>query len=359
MSAVDDNNIDDVSRRDWIKTAVFGTATAATTTTASLFLFTTNAAHATVDVDPDRYGDKELKIATVNKIRQNVRNAIVATPSLAPLLVKLAIQDALKYNAATGEGGPDGSIVRVVLESSGDPSLTSLRPAADKLSEIAKNIKRTTEITMADVVTFAGAEAIESTGGPRVVVQLGKTDPRGKNNNNGSKGAVVPDLFGNSGSKNGKQVVAAFKNAGLTEREAALLYGAIGSMEKVASQAKQGVGLNAGDVVVGDDDEPNEMGDVEVFIPSSFGAPKEIYGKTIGVMDNSYYVSTVGDVKKGRKPGADVFTDDKVLEWATKYAGNKGGFLKDLPEAYTKTMSLGTKYTGGKVGSLLGQEDNI
>eukprot|EP00957_Ditylum_brightwellii_P110213 8406652-Ditylum_brightwellii.AAC.1 len=50
---------------------------------------------AVVYVDPDVYGDKELKVATVNKLRQNIRDAINQDPQLAPLFLKVALQDAL------------------------------------------------------------------------------------------------------------------------------------------------------------------------------------------------------------------------------------------------------------------------
>lgn len=339
MDVEDSQSQHSQSRRGWMTTVVTSAVT-----TSTVILSNPSITHATVYVDPDRYGDKELKIATVNKLRQNIRNTIVTTPTLAPLFVKLAILDAISYNPTTGDGGPDGTIVSLIMAKDAPASVAGLKPAAEKLLEVAKGIKRTTEITMADVVTFAGAEAIESAGGPRIVVQLGKTDP--KQQKASSSIVVYPDLCGKD---NGAQVIKAFLDAGLSEREVALLYGAIGSMEKVADS-----------VVVEDveEEEANEMGDVEVFIPSSFGAPSQIYGKQLGAMDNSVYTSVVSDMKKGRKPISDVFTDEKVVQWATKYAGSKGGFLKDLPEAYGKMMALGTRYTGGKVGSLLGQSDS-
>lgn len=327
------------SRRGWIGNML---KSGAAVTLAS----NSNPAYASVFIDPDRYGDKELKIATVNKIRQNVRNAINTEPALAALFVKIAIQDALTYDPTSQDGGPDGSIVATILDKNNkNGSLTGLSKAAEKLNEIAKSIKRTTEITMADVVTFAGAEAIESAGGPRVVVQLGKMDPKQATARKPTD-ISYPDLCGDS---NGEQVIAAFLSAGLTEREVALLYGAIGSIESVA---------NAVAPTSDEDDEPNEMGDVEVFIPSSFGAPKEIYGKQLGVMDNKVFASVVSDMKKGKQPIADVFKNEKVLQWAKRYSDNKNGFLKDLPEAYGKLVALGTRYTGGKVGSLLGQTDS-
>ena len=65
---------------------------------------------AKVYFDTDTYGDKELKIATVNKMKQKLRNAILADNSLGGDLLKLAINDALSYDAKTEDGGPDGSI---------------------------------------------------------------------------------------------------------------------------------------------------------------------------------------------------------------------------------------------------------
>jgi len=318
------------SRRAWLKDV-------SSAMIAGSFLVGTQDANALVFYDPDRYGDKELKIATVNKLRQNVRDAIVADPSMASQFLKIAVQDALSYNSGTEEGGPDGTIIDVIL--AGDKSVEGLKPGATKISEIAKKIKRTTEVTMGDVVEFAGAEAIETCGGPRIPIQLGKIDPSKRN----SSGKYV-DLCKDDA---GKEVVSAFVSAGLTEREVALIYGALGSMEASAASFKKEE----------DDFEENEMGDEAIYIPNSFGSPKEMYGTIIGSMDNSVFKSVVKDIKQKKRTNVGVFNDEKVVGWAQKYAGNNNGFLKDLPEAYTKVMSLGRRYTGGKVGSLLGGDE--
>jgi hypothetical protein len=54
---------------------------------------------ATVYFEIDRYGDKELKLGTVSKIRQAWRNKMLEKPELAPAILSLAITDALGYNA--------------------------------------------------------------------------------------------------------------------------------------------------------------------------------------------------------------------------------------------------------------------
>lgn len=314
------------NRRGWLKNVAGVSA-------ASLILGNGGPAKAAVFYDPDRYGDKELKIATVNKLRQNIRDAILQDPSMASQFLKIAVQDALSFNAVKDEGGPDGTIVNVIL--GGKPALAGLKPGATKLAEIAKKIKRTTEITMADIVTFAGAEAIESAGGPRIPVQLGKLDPVK------AKEFDYPDLCGSDAAN---KIVEAFNTSGLSEREVALIYGALGSLETTAKSFKK----------EDDDFEENEMGDEAVYIPSSFGSPQEIYGVQMGKMDNAVFKNVAKEIKQKKKVDVGVFNDDKVAGWAIKYAGNNNGFLKDLPEAYEKIMGLGTRYTGGKVGSLLG-----
>lgn len=296
--------------------------------------------NAAVYADPDRYGDKELKIGTVNRLRQNFRDAMLQDPSIAPMFVKVAIQDALTYNAETEQGGPDGSIVADIL-SDKIPSLSGLKPAALVLDDLYKKIKRSTEVTMADLVGFAGAEAIESFGGPRIPIQLGKLEPKVANKASTSS-TNYPDLCSKSA---GTEVVDAFLKSGLTEREVAILYGALGSIEKEAQAYKK---------EEDEEQEPNEMGDVDIFVPSSFGGPKEIYGKTLGKIDNSVFVEVVDQYKKKKIPSVDVFANEKVAGWANKYAKNNPGFLKDLPEAYEKLMALGVRFTGGKVGALLG-----
>mmetsp|Transcript_44392 Transcript_44392/g.53665 ORF Transcript_44392/g.53665 Transcript_44392/m.53665 type:complete len:360 (+) Transcript_44392:127-1206(+) len=300
---------------------------------------------AAVYADPDRYGDKELKIATVNKLRQNIRDAILKNPAYAPLFLKIAIQDALTFNAETGEYGPDGSIIGVILAKDCPSSLQPLQKAAGVLYDIRNKIKKTTEITMADVVGFAGAEAIETAGGPRIVVQLGKTDPIPSAS---AKPAMsYPDLCGKGGGA-GATVVSSFLKAGLSEREVALLYGVLVDMEAIAAKFS----------VDEEEEEENEMGDKSVFIPASFGAPSQIYGQQIGKITGGVYKDIVKDLRGKKVPVADVFMDEKVGGWANRYANNPSGFLKDLPEAYGKLMGLGLRYTGGKVGALLGGQES-
>ena len=94
---------------------------------------------AKVFIDTDLYGDKELKIATVNKIKQKLRDAIIKDISLAPQFLEIAINDALGYNSITQDGGPDGSI-QFELDLVGNKSFEN---AIQALLEVKKSLQRT------------------------------------------------------------------------------------------------------------------------------------------------------------------------------------------------------------------------
>ena len=100
------------------------------------------------------YGDKELKIATVNSIKQKLRNVIQQDIRIAPYLLKLAINDALGYNSATGSGGPDGSI-QFELERKENLSLVG---AVQAINSVKKDLQRTKVASFGDLCAFGGAE---------------------------------------------------------------------------------------------------------------------------------------------------------------------------------------------------------
>ncbi|CAN0114599.1 unnamed protein product [Discosporangium mesarthrocarpum] len=96
---------------------------------------------------------------------------MVKDPSLAPSFLKLALSDALGYDAKSQVGGPDGS---VALEMDRPLNSADLKPAVAAATAIKGSLQRTNEISLADVVAFGGAEAIEAVGGPRLSVQMGR-----------------------------------------------------------------------------------------------------------------------------------------------------------------------------------------
>ena len=309
-----------LSRRTWMAQVSVGTA-------AALFSSSPSPVRALVYVDPNRYGDKELVVGIMNKLRQCVRDVILKDVQLAPLFLELAIQDALTYNTLTQKGGPNGRIVQYLLETKQPASLYS---AAQELQAIRGKLQQSTEITMADLVTFAGAEAMESLGGPRIVLQLGKLDDVDVNN---KLPMTIHEL------DNGPETIQAFQQSGLTERDVTLLFGAMASMEQIVEkQLAMSNTDNHDDDYIDEDEEENEMGDPNVEFATSFGAPSQIYGKQLGRMDDSIYKQEV--TLQRSKQATGIWANEIVGEWTMRYA--KGGFFKDLPEAYSRLVQVGS-----------------
>jgi hypothetical protein len=118
-----------------------------------------------------RYGDKELKIAAVNKIRQNVRDVITSQPSLASSILRLSLADSLSYDLSTSTGGGNGCVLDWVSSNPCDPIY---KEGGKALEDIVKKLRKTTEVSRGDVVAVAGEEALESVGGERCRVQIGR-----------------------------------------------------------------------------------------------------------------------------------------------------------------------------------------
>ncbi|GMH54503.1 hypothetical protein TrRE_jg7528 [Triparma retinervis] len=295
---------------------------------------------AEVFYDPDRYGDKELKIAAVNKIRQNVRDAIVAKPILAEAILRLSLADSLSYSSSSGSGGGNGCVLDWVSD---HPCDSIYKEGAEALSRITLKLRKTTEISRGDVVALAGSEALESVGGVRCRVQIGRLPPPGK---------CVPFDFGQLLPDRGKEIdgraVGAFVGAGLTAREAAIVAGVCGDVGLVVgTQQTRGGGEEEAYV--------NEMGETEFVPGTSFGGPKEIYGKLVGdrKVNNEYLKSLNLSVSA---PKGSVWQDEQVRGWGIKYANGKAGIGKDAREGLEKVWGLGARFTGGKVEALLGTE---
>ena len=139
-----------------------------------LFLASRERASAQVFFDGDTYGDKELKVATLNKLKQTLRNSITKNPKLALSYFELAVSDALSFDVLSQDGGLDGSVAFEELPSSFVSAINALRGVQDDLSA-------TNAISFADCVAFAGGEALETVGPLRITVQLGKVDAKKAN----------------------------------------------------------------------------------------------------------------------------------------------------------------------------------
>ena len=289
-------------------------------------------AQAKVFIDTDLYGDKELKIATINKLKQKLRDAIIKDPSIAPCMLELSINDALGFDVVSEEGGPDGSIQYEVKL----PGNDHLQKAVDVVSKVKKELQRTNTVGFADIVAFGGAEALESAECTRITVQIGRDDAKVANK--------VDSTLDWRGPLSSVEVRKAFEKSGLSVKEAGLLIGSLGELRRVVDEATASIG----DIEEDEGDKDLQQGDVdfENLVPSTFGSRDKMYGKKIGQgnFGTSYLQSVAkGKAKDNLQPV--LTTDPQILETVKKYAGSSTAFQKDVAEAYLKLTLLGQVYS--------------
>lgn len=350
------------------------------------FLSSPSPANAQVFFDPAQYGDQELRVGAVDSVRESARRAILKNPELAPSFYQLALLDALSYNAQTQEFGPDGSVLKLVFSSKETDRYTkNLQEASLALLEAEKVLKKKTAISLADAIAIAGAEAIESIGGPVLTVQLGRADtPK-----TGRVTDLPLDLF--SGKRSNAEIAAAFRNAGLTEREMTALMAGYLTLEKVEKSRSTDdwrqsakpkfrepgkIGrmsefrkLTDEDIAQAELDSDLEDPDDGWYIADSFGTRDDRFGDRLGkeeISEKTFnkYVIEYNNImkKKGSKDTSDYGWVGSLLAdaniptaqtWVQKYASTNLSFIKDLSVSYNSLTQLGAVYTGGKYENLL------
>ena len=372
-----------LSRNEFFAKAMLGV-----TASAAIVSGSPSRADAVVYLDPAMYGDQELRVSAVDSLRESVRRAILQDSTLCPAFYQLALLDGLSYNAKSGKGGPDGTIVKTVLSSKEDtPEIAKLKKACGVLIESCKSLKKLSSITVADAVALAGAQAVESVGGPVLSVQLGRTD-------GSSKEPISPlplNLLSSSNSSP-QAVSAAFRDAGMTEREMVALLGLLLTLDLVEkstpdgedwkksakpqfrergkmgrmSEFKRLTDEDIQDAVDSefDDDEPL---DDEPYIADTFGTRDQAFGKRVGGSDSKKdFNRFLKELQKGNSNSPEfkakfgwiglLFTDKQnptIQQWVQKYSAGDLIYRKDLGVAYNAITQLGAEYTGGKYENLL------
>ena len=247
---------------------------------------------------------------------------------LAPALLELAILDALGYNTETDEGGQDGSILFELT----DNSSKYLVKASDTLQTIKKELLRTNTVSYSDLVAFGGGEALETVGCGRVTVQVGRFDAKTAN-----KLLQSTELSTSSAS----DIKSSFLRSGLTAQQIALLLGALGEVNRIASET-----YTAQQNAVSNNDDDDE--DEQPFVPTTFGARDAIYGAKMGKADFgvTYLKSILKAKNQQESPLAKCLTENPDVKFfAQKYAQSEAAFVKDVPEAYLRLTLLGEAYT--------------
>jgi hypothetical protein len=343
-------------------------------------------ANAEVFFDPAMYGDQELRVGTVDTVRERARRAILQNPALAPSFYQLALLDGLSFNVKDQGFGPNGNVIYAVLNTKdSSPYIQNLQLAAAVLIQAEKDLKRKTAVSIADCVAIAGAEAIESIGGPVLPVQLGRMDLE-----KGAAPAISPlslDIL--SGKKSPQEVRDAFAQAGITEREMTALLMGLLTLERVektrtvddwkqsakpkyVERGKMGrvsdyKRLTDEDIKAAEEDEYDEDPDDGWYIAESFGTRDDRFGARIAKDDlneknfnkyikelNTFYIKGQGDDVYGWIGKQMVDPSSPTSQaWMKRYSDSNLSYTKDLGVSFNAITQLGAVYTGGKYENLL------
>ena len=95
-----------------------------------------------------------------------------------------------------------------------------------------------------------------------------------------------------------------------------------------------------------------ECGDEEIFIPTSFAKQSDIYGEKVAAKLDNALLKDVAEKKKGVP--AILTSNDKIVAVAKDLAGQKEvKFQKAISDSYTKLLSNGANYIGGKQATIM------
>jgi hypothetical protein len=277
-------------------------------------------------IDIDVYGDKELRIAALNKLKQKVRDEILKDKGLAPQLLQLMIDDALGFSAKTRDGGADGSVV-YETDVTGNKALGAVK-------RVHQQLQRTVSFSLADVCAVAGAEALESVGSPRIPVQMGRFDTKGANAKNTKVSWDAPTA---------PTVFQAFQDSGLQKKDAVLLLGAVCEMQRIIESQVDPTTFGQ----LNQEGKEDEEFEPTPSVPTSFGARDETFGSKVGRGDfgSAYFQALLQDEVTTDSLGRCLLSDPAAKQLMVKYAGNPRLFRSDVVEAYRRLTTLGESYS--------------
>ncbi|KAK2392135.1 ascorbate peroxidase [Trifolium repens] len=226
-------------------------------------------------------------------IKQELRK--VLSKRKAAGVLRLVFHDAGTFEIDDNTGGMNGSIVYELER----PENAGLEKSVKVLQKAKTQIDAIRPVSWADLISVAGAEAVELCGGPTIQVLLGRQDspvpdPEGK---------LPEETLDASGLKRN------FQKKGFSTQELVALSGA------------------------------HTLGS------KGFGSPT--------TFDNSYYKVLL---EKPWTPSGSMSTmiglpsdhalveDDECLRWIEKYADNESIFFEDFKNAYVKLVNSGVRW---------------
>mmetsp|Transcript_7022 Transcript_7022/g.14954 ORF Transcript_7022/g.14954 Transcript_7022/m.14954 type:complete len:379 (+) Transcript_7022:44-1180(+) len=302
---------------------------------------------AEVFFDIDRYGDKEMKVSAINKVKQNLRNMLAENPELLASVMAIGVHDGLGFSTATRTGGPNGSL-RFEADR---PCNQLLGDALDKVNNLRERLK---DVSLADHYAFCGAVALELVGGPRIVVQLGREDA--------SKADPLENessLDGLRGDSNAEQMKLVFERAGLPGAQSAVLFhGAYGILNAIGKQKAEALDAERAALA---EDEAFEDADVTYGrVDKNRGRGAVLVETNVATLtlkgakfDSEYLKQLIALEKSGKTSSLSpkdivLLQDPELRSFVEKYAASSKQFVRDFAQLYEACTMLGAKYENSR-----------
>lgn len=264
-------------------------------------------------------------------------------PELLPYFFELTLHDALTFNPETLEGGPNGSL-RLELDRETNKELADANEAINSIRALQRQ-----DMSYADTCAFAGAVAVEVTGGPRIVIQLGRED------------AKTADPEWKSGfykpGASAADMKKAFEAAGLNgPRDVVLFHGAIGILNDIGqSRAEKAVSMAIDDEndEFAEDEDDVTYGRVQSKKRGAVLVSSNVSQLTLGgdKFSNAYLKSLAKtkDTSSLSQRDRAILEDKEMLAEVQRYAANNAKFITDIANLFQRISLLGSSFESLKL----------
>ncbi|GJQ10420.1 hypothetical protein GpartN1_g4498.t1 [Galdieria partita] len=332
-----------VSRRTFLSKALLYTTLGGLVTT-SLTEFPLNC-DAEVFFDTDRYGDKEITISTINRLKQTLRNTLSKNLHLLPQYIQLALHDALSYSKQTKQGGLNGSL-RFEMKRPGNAFLHSCYQTVEEAHQSYS------EVGYGDYIAFAGSVTLDIVGAPRVKLQVGREDASGPDEESQLSQSTQDSSYTYALEKD-------FQRAGLdATRNTVLFLGALGFLSKVCEQfsnskvTEEQESLESSDIF----DQPElTYGDITQKGKRTVAVGTQVRKlKLPGIKFSNQFlkdlISKKGNQQTNLKSSSTedkysvLLNESRFLKYVEYYAKNNQKFRGDFVDAYQDISLLGSRY---------------
>jgi catalase-peroxidase len=266
------------------------------------------------------------------KSKEEIATAIFATGLSNADLVKAAWRSASTFRNSDKRGGANGA--RIALEPQRSWAVNAdVIPTIDKLAEVKNNLK--VDISLADLIVFAGNVAIEQAAGVKVEVSSGRGDSTQDQTDVESFNYLKPTADGFINWANGTEETAEHlllekaSLLGLTPPELTVLVGGLRALGATSSNTQLGV-LTSTPGVLNNDFFRNLLDNNIAWAPKS--GQKGIYGSHAYADGERKWTATRADL---------VFASNSVLRAVAEvYAADDANekFVNDFVAAWTKVM---------------------